>query len=43
MIIPFSCLQINIHIDIITMAANKKNFDMQIKLLMIGDSGRCVS
>lgn len=25
------------------MAANKKNFDMQIKLLMIGDSGRCVS
>lgn len=24
----------------ITMAANKKAFDMQIKLLMIGDSGR---
>ena len=24
------------------MAANKKNFDMQIKLLMIGDSGKCV-
>ena len=25
-----------------SMAANKKNFDMQIKLLMIGDSGRLV-
>lgn len=24
------------------MAANKKAFDMQIKLLMIGDSGRCL-